>query len=220
MKGVPQMTKLRIDCHVHTCYSHDSQLSLDSLVGTCRAKGIDGICVTDHNTIAGAAALAKHAPFPVVVGEEILTAAGEIIGYFLSREVPGGLSPQATVAAIKDQGGLVAIPHPFDRMRHSALKSSALTDIAADVDIIEVYNSHTFWPADNQKALQFSEKYSKAVTAGSDCHSAKEAGYSFVTMDPFQGADEFLEQLRAGELCCRPLPLRLHFLRLLSLIQR
>lgn len=212
------MTKLRIDCHVHTCYSHDSQFSLDSLVETCRAKGMDGICVTDHNTIAGAAALAKHAPFPVVVGEEILTTAGEIIGYFLSREVPGGLSPQVTVAAVKDQGGLVAIPHPFDRLRRSALKTEALLEIAADVDIIEIYNSRTILNADNQKARQFAEKYGKAVTVGSDCHSTREMGYSFVSMDQFNGPSEFMHQLQAGELCCRPIPLHLHVLRLQSLL--
>jgi Predicted metal-dependent phosphoesterases (PHP family) len=202
--------KLHLDCHVHTAYSSDSGLALERLVIACRRKGINGICVTDHNTIAGAMRLAKIAPFTVVVGEEIGTSEGEIIGYFLSAEIPRGLTPETTVAAIKSQGGLVAVPHPFDRMRRSALKTEALERIVDQVDIIEIFNSRNLFAEDNEAARRFAGLHGKAVSVGSDCHTAGEAGSSFVIMDEFGNPEEFLAKLRTGESHCQKSPLYVH----------
>lgn len=204
--------ELRIDCHVHTAYSSDSGLSLVRLIEACKRKGINGVCITDHNTIAGAQRLTEIASFTVIVGEEISTTAGEIIGYFLIKEIPPGLSPAKAVAAIKEQGGLVAVPHPFDRMRRSALKKEALLDILDTIDIIEVFNSRNLFEADNLEALQFARMHGKVNSVGSDCHTLWEVGNSFVIMNEFNGPGQFLAQLRQGKACGQSSPIYVHCL--------
>jgi predicted metal-dependent phosphoesterase TrpH len=192
---------------------------LDGLVAACKANGIQGVCITDHNTIAGALQLAAQASFPVIVGEEISSTAGEIIGYFLKQEIPAGLSPQATVVAIRDQGGLVAIPHPFDRLRWSSLKKQALLDIIDLVDIIEAFNSRTILPIHNRQALAFAKQHHKMVSAGSDCHAFGEAGNGFVVMDSLPRRENFLAQLATATLRGNSIPLSYHGSRLLQTIQ-
>ena len=113
---------LKADLHVHSEYSPDSESSLVDIIEHCTAKGINCIAITDHNEIAGAIELKNIAPFTVIVGEEILSSSGEIIGLFLTEHIPAQLSAEETIRRIKDQGGLVLIPHPFDRyFRPSAI---------------------------------------------------------------------------------------------------
>ncbi|HUV53340.1 MAG TPA: PHP domain-containing protein, partial [Dehalococcoidia bacterium] len=135
---------LKADLHVHTRYSPDSISSPEKIVQRCIDSGINCLAITDHNSIAGALETKRIAPFKVIVGEEILTNSGEIIGYFLTEEIPPHLSPEDTVKRIKDQGGLVCIPHPCDSLRpQSKLQRRALERIMPQVDLIEVYNSRT-----------------------------------------------------------------------------
>ncbi|MEE9324142.1 MAG: PHP domain-containing protein, partial [Dehalococcoidia bacterium] len=134
---------LRADFHMHTHYSSDCATPPERLVARCVEVGLSCIALTDHNTIKGALEVERMAPFKVIVAEEIKTPFGEITGLVLKEEVPPGLSPQETVARIKEQGGLVSIPHPFDRFRNSVLKYEALESILSQVDIIEVFNSRT-----------------------------------------------------------------------------
>ena len=143
---------MKVDLHVHTCYSRDLLISLESVVVTCRQQGLDKVAITDHNTIAGALALREMAPELVVVGEEIKTPAGEIIAYFLEEEIPRGLSPQETIARIRAQGGVVGVPHPLDRLRREAMRWANLMKIIDQVDALEAFNARTIFPADNQRA--------------------------------------------------------------------
>jgi predicted metal-dependent phosphoesterase TrpH len=197
----------KIDLHVHTCYSKDSWLSFGSLISTAEKKGLNCLAITDHNTIQGAIKLKKIAPFKVIIGEEITTQEGEIIGYFLKNEIPTHLSLEATINQIKNQGGLVAIPHPFDKARRCRIKKQALQKIIEQVDLIEVYNARTVWPGAEKKAQKLAQKMGLFQTAGSDAHTHFELGRAFLEIEDFNGPEDFLRQLNSAKLFCQPSPL-------------
>ena len=175
-------------------------MSVETLIARCQEKGINCIAVTDHNTIAGALEAKGLAPFKIIVGEEILTTAGEIIGYFLTEEIPKGLSPSETVARIKEQGGLVCIPHPFDPLRHTHLRREALEAILPSIDIMEVYNSYTLLPYFNTKARRFAQKHGLLYSAGSDAHTSNPLGKTYVEMPEFNDAEQFRLSLQQGRI--------------------
>ena len=192
---------LKADLHVHSKYSADSKSSLDDIVDHCKANGINCVAITDHNEIAGAVELKKTASFVVIIGEEILTSSGEIIGLFLTEHVPAQLSAQETVKRIKDQGGLVLIPHPFDRyFRPSAIDRDTLEAIVSDIDIIEVFNSHTVIRSDSSQALKFARNHGLLASAGSDAHLVGEIGNAYIEMPNFSSAQEFKRSLVKGKL--------------------
>lgn len=204
------MARLKMDCHVHTGYSADCGLKIAGLLRLCPARGLNAVAVTDHNTIRGALELRERAPFKVVVGEEIKTLEGEVIGYFLEEEIPPGLSVPKTVRAIKEQGGLVCVPHPFDRLRKSALRYEALAQVIDDVDMIEAYNARNVFRQDNARALAFARRQHKPVTAGSDCHTAGEVGGSYLEMDDFDNAAGFLRNLSKATIQFSPSSIMVH----------
>ena len=140
------------------------------------------------------------APFPVIVGEEILTPHGEIMGMFLEETIPSGLSVEKTISRIRAQGGLVCIPHPFDKFRSSALSSNIIEEIVEQIDIIEVFNSRILPPQNSAKALAFASKYGLVKSAGSDAHTLYEIGNAYVEMPEFNGKDDFLQALAAGKV--------------------
>ena len=192
---------LKADLHVHSEYSPDSESSLADIINYCTANGINCVAITDHNAIDGAVELQKMAAFTVIIGEEILTSSGEIIGLFLSELIPPKLSAQETVKRIKDQGGLVLIPHPFDRyFRPSAIDRDALESIVSDVDIIEVFNSHTVIRSDSAKAFKFAQKHSLLASAGSDAHLVSEIGNAYIEMPDFSSVQQFKHSLARGKL--------------------
>ena len=135
----------KADFHIHTEYSMDCATPLERIIERCLEVGINCVAITDHGTIAGAQKLQQMAPFKVIVGEEILTSVGEIIGFFLVEEVPSRLPVLEAIAQVKDQGGLVGIPHPFDRLRMSALSDKTLEPLLPYIDVIEVFNTETFY---------------------------------------------------------------------------
>jgi hypothetical protein len=142
-------------------------------------------------------------PLKVIASEEVKSSEGEIIGYFLTELVPKGLSPEETARRIKEQGGLVAVPHPFDSMRSaSRLKTPALERLVAGgmVDIIEVFNARAARAEDNEKAFDFARRHSLAMGAGSDAHTLLEVGRAFVEVPPFESPKEFLHSLRQGRV--------------------
>jgi len=188
---------LKADLHVHTRYSRDCLASVDSIIARCRSRGIGCIAVTDHDEIDGALLLQEKAPFKVIVGEEIRTDRGEIIGYFLTKRIKPGLSPAKTVAEIKKQGGLVCIPHPFDRLRGSRLDFRALREIEKDIDIIEVFNSRNIFAEDNKKALEYAFAKGAMVSVGSDAHWPWEIGRTYINIPDFSDAGTFGEALRS-----------------------
>ncbi len=185
---------LRLDLHIHTRHSKDSTAPIPSVVERCRRAGLGPVAITDHDTIQGALEVERVAPFQVIVGEEITSAAGDIIGLFLLRAVPSGLSASETVKKIKEQGGLVLIPHPFDRLRPSAIKPAALQEILPFIDLIEGYNSHTVFPKDNHKGVDFARDNSLPMVACSDAHSALELGSTYTEVPDFDGTPKGLIQ--------------------------
>lgn len=193
---------LKVDLHVHTSYSPDSTTSLQEVVARCKQAEINCVAVTDHNTILGALKLRELAPFTVIVGEEINTRSGEIIGYFLTEEIPAKLPAEETVRRIKAQGGLVCIPHPFDRFRVSALRRQTLEALIPEIDIIEVFNSRVLLSRDNLSARLFAQEHGLLASAGSDAHISSEIGGAYVVMPEFNDKEEFRLALAEGKLCC------------------
>jgi glycosyltransferase involved in cell wall biosynthesis len=196
-----------VDVHMHTDHSADCATPVEVLLATARDQGIGAIAVTDHNEISGALdARAKAARFgvKVIVGEEIKTAdQGEIIGLFLEELIPRGMTLEETVAAIRAQGGLVYIPHPFDRL-HTVPDYEHLAGILDDIDILEVFNPRIAIREFNEEAVRFAAKYRIVAGAGSDAHVAQGLGSVRIRMRDFDGPAEFLESLRDADITGRP----------------
>ena len=195
---------LKADLHIHTEYSMDCQMHLDKIIERCQELGINCIAVADHGTAEGALKMQEIAPFQVIVAEEIMTTEGEIMGMFLKEtiksEKDSRLTPEEAVARIREQGGLVNIPHPFETIRGSALKDWAIDDIAKDVDIIEVLNSRSPFAANTEKAKAFAEKHGIPGSAGSDAHTLSEIGNAYVEMPEFKDKNDFLAALKKGQV--------------------
>lgn len=175
-------------------------MPLDQIITRCLDVGINCLAVADHNTIAGALKMKEMAPFPIIVAEEILSSGGEVIGLFLSQEIPSKLSMEETVARIKAQGGLVCIPHPYDRLRFSVFRNQLFEDIMPQVDIVEVFNARSLAPGSSAKARRLAQKYGKLASAGSDAHTLSGIGNTYVEMPEFNGKDEFLASLAKGKI--------------------
>ena len=205
---------VRIDLHVHTRHSHDSAAPVESVLQRCRDNGLGLVAITDHDNIRGGLeARERAAGFPVIVGEEIKSAQGDIIGLFLEEQVAPRLPALETVKRVKDQGGLVGVPHPFDRVRPTAMKKSALLEILPWVDFLEGFNAHTVLSRDNRKGVDFAAEHSLPVVASSDSHSALELGrtYTEVPGDCLDGTPEGLLRAIGSGSCVgrRPNPLLL-----------
>jgi predicted metal-dependent phosphoesterase TrpH len=192
---------LKADLHVHTEYSLDSNTPLEKIVSRCLEIGINCVAIADHGTAEGALKLREMAPFTVIVAEEILTPYGEIMGLFLEKTIPSGLSVDETISSIKAQGGLVCIPHPFDIIRKSALRTYIIEEIVDQIDMIETLNSRVMLPKNSAKARAFAAKHGIAPSAGSDAHTPGEIGNAYVEMPEFNGRDDFLQALEKGKIC-------------------
>lgn len=188
-----------VELHTHTKYSKDSVTSVYGFINSCLERKIDVVAVTDHNEVAGAQLLAKIAPFQVIVGEEILTKDGEIIGLFLKERVTPGLSMKETIKRIKFQKGLVYLPHPYDKTtRRTSILPSVLDENIRDVDMVEIYNGRSVLPWNNWQAKKLAQKYNKLEVIGSDSHTYFEYGRNTLRMGDFSNANEFLLQLKTA----------------------
>jgi predicted metal-dependent phosphoesterase TrpH len=192
---------LKVDLHVHTASSPDCLTSSEDVVLWAQRRQLGALAITDHNSIAGALAVREISPIPIIIGEEIRTRRGEIVGLFLNEEIPPGLTPHETVKRIHQQGGLVYIPHPFDRARQgSALGFGALMEIIEFIDIIEVLNARVTFPPDNACAARLAECYDLGRGAGSDAHLGSEVARAFVEMPAFTEASSFTHSLAEGRI--------------------
>jgi predicted metal-dependent phosphoesterase TrpH len=195
------------DLHLHTSWSHDCSIEVDDLLDHAEAEGLGAIAVTDHNVIGGALEAAEKARgrrLTVIPGEEVKTAdQGEVIGLFLREEIPRGMSFGGTIEAIRAQGGLVYLPHPFDRM-HAIPKPETLHRHLAEIDVLEVYNARLLLEGYNDEALRFARKYNLTAGAGSDAHVLAGVGTGAVRMRRFSGPEEFLVSLHDAEVLRRP----------------
>ena len=209
----------RIDLHTHTYYSPDGITSPKRFVEACRRKGLTCVAVTDHNTIRGALAVKEIAPFPVIAGAEIRSREGEIIGLFLSEEVPAGLSATETIERIRAQGGLVSLPHPLDRFR-GGVGAERLAQLAPLVDIVEVMNARTTLGRDNDEAARLAAEHGLAGVAVSDAHSPWELGRAYVEAPHFEGPQEFLEALRWATCVGRPSSPLVHLISRYAVLRR
>ena len=198
---------LTIDLHMHTDWSHDCSIPARDLVEHAEAIGLGGIAVTDHNVFGGAleaVELANDRELVVIPGEEVKTDdQGEVIGLFLEEEIPRGMSFADTIAAIRDQGGLVYLPHPFDRL-HAIPDPATIHRHLAEIDVLEVYNARLLRETFNDEALRFARKYRLLQGAGSDAHVLQGVGTGAVRMRRFDGPEEFLLSLRTAEILRRP----------------
>ena len=201
--------RLRADVHSHSNYSRDSLIAPEAFVDNCLRKGVDCIAVTDHNEIEGAFVIEKLAreraegKLKVIVGEEVKTAEGEIIGLFLKELVPRGLSPEDTITAIHEQGGLAVIPHPYDIFRRSVLTDEAIERVKTAVDAIEGFNCRNILSRHDQKARETAAGVDKPTTLGTDAHSAWELGGASLEIDDFETPQELLHSLRGGRIVGR-----------------
>jgi predicted metal-dependent phosphoesterase TrpH len=195
------------DLHLHTSWSADCSVEVEELLDRAERTGLGAIAVTDHNVFGGAleaVELARERDLIVIPGEEVKTdGQGEVIGLFLKEEIPRGMSFGDTIAAIKAQGGLVYLPHPFDRM-HSIPNPATLHRHLGDVDVFEVYNARLLFEAYNDEALRFARKYNLTMGAGSDAHVPQGLATGGLRMRSFEGPDEFLLSLRTAEILRRP----------------
>ena len=196
-----------VDLHMHTDHSHDCATPVESLLETARDRGLGAIAVTEHNEISGAvaaAAIADQYGVKVILGEEVKTASqGEVIGLFITEKIERGMTLAETVAEIKRQGGLVYVPHPFDRM-HSVPDYEHLLPIVDQIDLIEIYNPRVALDTFNEEAARFAAKYRIPAAAGSDSHVTQGLGTARVRMRDFDGPEEFLESLREAEIHSTP----------------
>ena len=206
------MHPIRIELHCHTYHSADSLMRPARLVELCRRRGIRRLAVTDHNSIAGAREAAALDPELVIVGEEIETAEGELLGYFLQEQIPAGLTPTEAIARLRDQGALISVSHPCDRFRHGAWEPEALRRILPLVDALEAFNARTLMGADNRAAEQIAAGAGLLATAGSDAHAYVEVGRSGMLTPPFQDAAGMRRALAEGEVVRRLSSPLVHFL--------
>ena len=190
---------VRVDMHSHTMWSGDSTTTPDEIADAVSESGIDVLCITDHNAIKGAVDLVDRLACRVIVGEELRTHAGEVIGLFLNERIPVGVQPDAAARAIRAQGGVVYIPHPFDPMRRNITESALDAQIAAGlVDAVEVINAKTSLRSLNERAASIAAAHDLAAGAGSDAHVPDAIGAAYVEMPDFDGPDDFIVKLRLG----------------------
>jgi predicted metal-dependent phosphoesterase TrpH len=192
---------------MHTTWSHDCSIDVDELIDHAEEEGLGAIAVTDHNVFGGALEAADYArgrDLIVIPGEEVKTdGQGEVIGLFLEHEIPRGMSWDETIAAIREQGGLVYIPHPFDRM-HAIPDPRTLHRHLAEIDVLEVYNARLLFEAYNDEALRYARKHDLTMGAGSDAHVLQGVGTGALRMRAFRDPEEFLISLRTAEVLRRP----------------
>jgi predicted metal-dependent phosphoesterase TrpH/glycosyltransferase involved in cell wall biosynthesis len=209
--GKPEIRKrlsgrgfIHCDLHMHTDHSPDCATPVEVLLETARDRGLEAIAITDHNEISGALEAREAARsmdgIEVIVAEEVKTAEqGEVIGLFLEKKIPRGMSMAETIAEIRRQGGLVYVPHPFDRL-HSVPDYEHLLEIVEEIDILEVFNPRVAFSAFNEEAERFAAKYRIVPGAGSDSHVAQGLGSVRIRLHDFDGPEEFLEAMRDADI--------------------
>jgi predicted metal-dependent phosphoesterase TrpH len=195
---------IEVDLHMHTDHSPDCATPVEVLLETARDRGLGAIAITDHNEVSGALEARRIAAemddIKVIVAEEVKTAEqGEVIGLFLEEKIPKGMTMAETIAAIREQNGLVYVPHPFDRF-HSVPDYEHLLDMVEEIDVLEVFNPRVAVTAFNEEAERFARKYRIVPGAGSDSHVAQGLGSVRVRIHDFDGPEEFLEAMRDADI--------------------
>lgn len=187
---------MRVEFHVHTRYSKDSILNGLLILFMCKIKKIGCIAITDHNEIKGAIKYKKYLEnhgIQVIVGEEIFTSGGEIVGLFLKEKIDPNLSPKDTIDEIISQNGLVYIPHPYDEKRNkSVLKECYIKEFVNQIDFIEIHNGRNIDDKYDIKQSEMSKKYNILPIVGSDAHIFWELGRNYLVVNDIKVSKENL----------------------------
>lgn len=186
-----------VELHSHTHYSKDCLTRLDDLQKVSQSAGLDKLAITDHNTATAALEMSRLYPMWIIPGEEIMTTGGELLAWYITEEVPHGLSPKETIQILREQGAVIGVAHPFDRFRKGAWKTEELMQIVEEVDAIEVFNARCVNSEDNSRALAFAQEHMKLMTCGSDAHFPVEYGAAVMRVRPFANNANGLRQALA-----------------------
>ncbi len=186
---------LTADFHIHTRFSMDCENDPTEIITRCQELGIDCIAVADHDAVDGALAIQRTAPFKVIVAEEILTHAGEVMAMFISERIPSGIPLETAIDTVHEMGGLVAIPHPFDPLRGLRINKMEFDRLAPKIDVIEVFNARCRFSGAAVKAREFAAEHRIPCSGGSDAHTIREIGNVMVTLADFNDPREFLLSL-------------------------
>jgi len=188
---------LKLDMHVHSTHSRDSIFNLNGIFKKFKkTKILPMIC--DHNSIKGSIEFGKllkqhNLDYPIIYSEEIETTDGEIIGMFISENIKQGQSVGETLDEIHDQDGFAIVPHPFDELRSTALKTDTMTEHITDINFIEGYNARNIHHNYNTKAIFYAHTHHKPITCGSDSHTYYEFGKTYIELPWFIDQQEFLK---------------------------
>jgi predicted metal-dependent phosphoesterase TrpH len=204
----------RVDFHTHTIFSKDGLAGIRSYIAAARRAGLDRIAVTDHNTLRGAREAATLAPDLVIPGEEIQTSEGELLGFYIREEIPRGLTPEETIARLRDQGAAVSVSHPFDRFRRGAWNEIALARIVPLVDAVEGFNARCLFASDNRLAGEFACAHKLPMTAGSDAHTGLEIGAAGLEIAPFHNGPTLAAAFHSARVFGRLSPWWVHLFSL------
>jgi hypothetical protein len=197
--GGKPTSKAFADFHIHTRFSRDSRLSEVDFIARAVERGLTHVAITNHNNVEGAIAVRDKVAemglddrLRVILGEEVSTSDGEVVGLFLEKTIPRGLSANETADEIHRQGGLVSIPHPFDPFRNSHIREAPLRNLAeaGKIDVVEVFNCRVTLQRHNQAAADFAAQHGIPGIAASDSHSGMEVAMAFNAMPAFETADE------------------------------
>ncbi len=190
---------VKAEFHCHTGYSRDSLVSLEKLQLTCRKKRIQQLVVTDHNTIEGATVAHQLDPSLFIVGEEIMTNQGELLGVFVNERIQSGLSAHEAIDLLRAQGAFIIVAHPFDNLRSGHWEIDDLLDVLPGIDAIEAFNARCIYQQANALAKEFCRAHHLLATVGSDSHSLGEVGRASLTMPYFTNASELKEALSVAQ---------------------
>ena len=192
---------IHVEFHCHSDASPDSLVTGEQMIETAKQAGLDKIFFTDHNSIQGALRARDLAPDLVLIGEEIQTTKGEILAYLLEEEIPARLSPEETIAAIREQGGVISISHPYDPYR--GWNPQELEPYMQEIDALEVFNARNLRSEYNERALSEAQKHGLLFTAGSDAHTRMEIGRTRIIMPEFHDRESLLLALSQGTIIPR-----------------
>ena len=192
---------IHVEFHCHSDASPDSLVSGSQMIEAAKQAGLDKIFFTDHNSIQGALRARDLAPDVVLIGEEIMTTKGEILAYLIEKEIPARLSPEETIAAIREQGGVISISHPYDPRR--GWNPKELEKYMTDIDALEVFNARNLRAEYNERALEEAQKHNLLFTAGSDAHTRMEIGRTRIVMPEFRDRESMLSALAQGTIIPR-----------------
>ena len=195
------MERIKVDLHTHTRVSFDAWTSPRAYVERAAAAGMGAMAVTDHGTIEGALRVRDlDPPFQVIVGEEVVTRQGEIVGLFLDGPVPPGRSVEETCDHVHARGGLVMVSHPFAATAIDRLNAAGRERIVGRVDLVETLNARNPSAASDRKAAGWARAIGAVPAANSDAHTPRELGRAYQLVRPFDGPQDFLAALRDGSL--------------------